>query len=51
MKTTIAVLLFLATAIFSHAATFSLNPVADAFVATGPINNLSGNNYGGPVAA
>jgi hypothetical protein len=28
------------------AATFSLNPSADAFVTTGPSGNLSGNNYG-----
>jgi hypothetical protein len=31
----------------AHAATFSLNPVADAFVTTGPTGNLSGSNYGG----
>ena len=30
-----------------HAATFILNPSADAFVTTGPSNNLSANNYGG----
>lgn len=30
-----------------RAATFALNPSADAFVATGPTANLSGNNYGG----
>jgi hypothetical protein len=30
-----------------HAATFTLNPVADAFVTPGPSGNLSGNNYGG----
>jgi hypothetical protein len=29
------------------AATFSLNPGADAFVTTGPSGNLSNNNYGG----
>lgn len=29
-----------------HAATFSLTPVADAYVATGPSNNLRDNNYG-----
>src|SRR5436190_7014118 len=29
------------------AATFMLNPVADAFVTTGPSGNLSNNNYGG----
>src|SRR5258706_957678 len=28
-------------------ASFSLNPVSDAFVTTGPANDLSGNNYGG----
>src|SRR5258705_2133501 len=31
----------------SEAATFSLNPGADAFVATGPSGNLKNNNYGG----
>jgi len=31
----------------AHAATFTLNPSADAFVTTGPTANLSGNNYGG----
>jgi len=30
-----------------HAATFTLNPIADAFVTTGPSGNLSLNNYGG----
>src|SRR5262252_5814947 len=29
------------------AATFSLNPGADAFVTTGPSGNLSSSNYGG----
>jgi hypothetical protein len=31
----------------AYAATTNLNPVADAFVTTGPTGNLSGNNYGG----
>jgi hypothetical protein len=31
----------------SHAASFSLNPSADAFVTTGPSGNLSISNYGG----
>jgi hypothetical protein len=31
----------------AHAATFTLNPAADAFVTTGPTANLSVNNYGG----
>jgi hypothetical protein len=31
----------------SAADSFSAAPVADAFVATGPTDNLSGNNYGG----
>jgi hypothetical protein len=31
----------------SQAATFTLNPSADAFVTTGPTGNLSANNYGG----
>ena len=30
----------------ARAATFSLNPVADTYVATGPSNNLRDNNYG-----
>lgn len=30
-----------------HAATVVLNPVADAFVTSGPSGTLSGNNYGG----
>ena len=47
-KTTFAVAtltLFLALA--AQAATFTLNPSADAFVTTGPTANLTGNNYGG----
>ncbi|HSU53983.1 MAG TPA: hypothetical protein VLT36_08005 [Candidatus Dormibacteraeota bacterium] len=44
-------LFLLAAVVFSiplagEAATFSLNPGADAFVTTGPTANLSGNNYG-----
>ncbi|MGH8045926.1 MAG: hypothetical protein ACREKL_01650 [Chthoniobacterales bacterium] len=31
----------------ADAAILSVNPVADAFVTTGPGNNLSDNNYGG----
>jgi len=31
----------------AHAATFTPNPSADAFVTIGPTANLSGNNYGG----
>ena len=31
----------------SLGATFSLNPLADAFVTSGPSGNLSANNYGG----
>jgi hypothetical protein len=31
----------------AFAATFSLNPVSDSFVTTGPSGNLSNNNYGG----
>jgi hypothetical protein len=30
-----------------HAASFTLNPIADAFGTTGPTGNLSANNYGG----
>ena len=40
------VLLALAFALPSWAATFTLNPSADALVTTGPSGNLSGNNYG-----
>lgn len=45
-------LVFTAIAVFaaascSHAALISINPVADAFVTTGPTGNLSENNYGG----
>src|SRR5690242_3498629 len=31
----------------ARAAVFTANPVADAFVTTGPSNNLISNNYGG----
>src|SRR3977135_2320578 len=34
----------------ASAATFGLNPGADAFVTTGPSGNLKNNNYGGPGA-
>jgi len=40
-----AVMLWLALP--ARAATFTLNPSADAFVTTGPSGNLSANNYGG----
>jgi len=41
-------LIFLAAAPFATpAASFSMNPTADAFVTAGPSGNLSGNNYGG----
>ena len=47
-KTTVAVAtLALFLALTAQAATFTLNPSADAFVTTGPTANLSGNNYGG----
>src|SRR5262245_43066598 len=32
---------------WGSAATFTLNPTADAFVTSGPTGNLSTNNYGG----
>lgn len=35
------------TALSVPATVFTANPVADAFVTTGPSNNLSSNNYGG----
>lgn len=38
---------FLLSAAQTRAASFSLNPTADAFVTTGPTGNLSNNNYGG----
>ena len=40
------VVILLTTVQLLRAATFSLNPVADAYVATGPSNNLRDNNYG-----
>jgi hypothetical protein len=46
-------LITLAAAVFSlgspavQAASFTINPSADAFVTTGPTGNLSGENYGG----
>jgi hypothetical protein len=40
------ILLVVAFALRSWAATFALNPSADALVTTGPSGNLSGNNYG-----
>jgi hypothetical protein len=47
-KTTVAVAtLALFLALTAQAATFTLNPSADAFVTTGPTANFSGNNYGG----
>ena len=47
-KPTVAVAtLALFLALTAQAATFTLNPSADAFVTTGPTANLSGNNYGG----
>ena len=42
-----ATALALLLALRAHAATFTLNPSADAFVTTGPTANLGGNNYGG----
>jgi hypothetical protein len=42
-----ATALALLRALPAHAATFTLNPSADAFVTTGPSATLSGNNYGG----
>jgi hypothetical protein len=39
--------LALLLALPAYAATFTLNPSADAFVTTGPTANLTGNNYGG----
>ena len=39
--------LALLLALTAQAATFTLNPSADAFVTTGPTANLTGNNYGG----
>ena len=43
----VAAMLVVCPALSVHAATFTLNPSADAFVTTGPTANLSGNNYGG----
>lgn len=46
----LTLLLSIALALASPAAqgvSFAMNPIADAFVTTGPTGNLSGNNYGG----
>lgn len=43
----LAVILMLATAVRGTAQIWTLNPVADAFVTTGTLNTLAGNNYGG----
>ena len=40
------VLAFMAAPALLSAAVFTNNPVADAFVTTGPTGNLSDNNYG-----
>ena len=45
--TVAAATLALFVALTAQAATFTLNPSADAFVTTGPTANLTGNNYGG----
>lgn len=42
----VAAAIFLAGSSASPAGTFSLNPTADAFVATGTNGNLSGDNFG-----
>jgi hypothetical protein len=42
----LTVFITLLSALPLHAATVSLNPVADAFVTTGPSGTLSANNYG-----
>ncbi len=41
------ILLFWMFAGTAFSASFSVNPVADTFVASGPTGNLSNNNYGG----
>jgi hypothetical protein len=46
-NTLLATLAALLLALPLSAATFTLNPSADAFMTTGPSANLSGNNYGG----
>ena len=46
-KAVTAIALALLLGLPAYSATFTLNPSADAFVATGPTANLSGNNYGG----
>jgi hypothetical protein len=42
-----AAMLALVLGLSAQAATFTLNPISDAFVTTGPSGNLSGSNYGG----
>ncbi len=46
IKAVVAAALSQLLALPVYAATFNLNPSADAFVTTGPSGNLSGNNYG-----
>jgi len=43
----LALLLLLSVALPAHGASFAIDPIADAFVTTGPSGNLSNNNYGG----
>jgi hypothetical protein len=47
MKLTLFLLLLTAMPLDASAASFSANPVADAFVTTGASGNLAANNYGG----
>lgn len=47
MKKLVLVLLLVTPPMLGMAASFSANPVADAFVTTGPANSLSESNYGG----
>jgi hypothetical protein len=48
MRAAALILLAVASApLAAHGASFAVNPTSDAFVTTGPTDNLSGNNYGG----
>ena len=47
MKTLAIALMLALTQLFTNASSFSANPVADAFVTTGPASSLSDSNYGG----
>ncbi len=46
MKTLVALAVLAAASLAAHGASFNTNSSADAFVTTGPSDNLADNNYG-----